>query len=36
MKKSRYALLAVALLFVALSLMNASWLAGRPVRKKTG
>ena len=35
MKKSRYALLAVALLFVALSLMNASWLAGRPAGRLT-
>jgi glycerophosphoryl diester phosphodiesterase len=30
MKKSKYALLAVALIIVTLSLMNASWLAGRP------
>ncbi len=30
MKKSRYVLLAVALVIVTLSLMNASWLAGRP------
>jgi glycerophosphoryl diester phosphodiesterase len=30
MKKSKYALLAVAVVIVTLSLINASWLAGRP------
>ncbi|HYD11669.1 MAG TPA: glycerophosphodiester phosphodiesterase family protein [Allosphingosinicella sp.] len=30
MRKSRYALIAVALVIVTLSLINASWLAGRP------
>lgn len=35
MKKSRYALIAVALVIVTLSLMNASWLAGRPEGRLT-
>jgi glycerophosphoryl diester phosphodiesterase len=35
MKKSKYALLAVALVIVTLSLINASWLAGRPEGRLT-
>lgn len=35
MRKSRYILLALVLVIVALSLMNASWLAGRPAGRLT-
>ena len=35
MKKSRYILLAIALVLAALSLFNASWLAGRPAGRLT-
>lgn len=35
MKKASYALIAVALVIVGLSLMNASWLAGRPPGRLT-
>jgi glycerophosphoryl diester phosphodiesterase len=35
MKKSKYFLLAVALVLVTLSLINASWLAGRPEGRLT-
>ena len=33
--RSRYALLAVALVIAGLSLFNASWLAGRPAGRLT-